>query len=137
MPRKSAASIGLLDPRGHWLEPPPGLSAAERVAFGAAVRSVKPGHFAAEDVPLLTAYAAAIVQERAIAHELEAAEAATAKDRLWMAHGRVAVSLTRLARALRLGAMARDPTRSRRRPGTVEASGTPPWEYLPGEDKPN
>jgi hypothetical protein len=134
MPRKSPAAITLLEPRGQRLEPPLGLSEAERAAFVAAVRSVKPGHFAAEDVPLLTAYAAAIVQERAIAHELEAAEE---KDRLWTAHGRVAGSLTRLARALRLGAMARDPTRSRRRPGTVEPSGDMPWEYLPGEVKPN
>jgi hypothetical protein len=64
MPRKSAAAITMLDPRGQRLEPPLGLSAAERAAFVAAVRSVKPGHFAAEDVPLLTAYAAATVQER-------------------------------------------------------------------------
>jgi hypothetical protein len=137
MPRKSAAAIASLDPRGKRLEPPPGLSEAERAAFVAAVQSVKPGHFAAEDVPLLTAYAAAAVQERDIAHELEAAEDEKAKAALWTAHGRVAGSLTRLARALRLGAMARDPTRSRRRPGTVEPSGPPPWEYRHGEDKAN
>ena len=69
MPRKSAAATATLDPRGHRLEPPPGLSEAERAAFVAAVRSVKPGHFADEDTPLLTAYAAAIVQERSIAGE--------------------------------------------------------------------
>ena len=74
MPRKSAAAIATLEPRGHRLEPPPGLSEAERAAFVATVRSVKPGHFADEDAPLLIAYAAAIVQERAIAQELEAAE---------------------------------------------------------------
>jgi hypothetical protein len=137
MPRKSAVAIATLEPRGHRLEPPPGLSDAERAAFVATVRSVKPGHFAAEDVPLLVAYAAAAVQERVIAHELEAAEDEKAKDRLWLAHGRVAGSLTRLARALRLGAMARAPSRNRRLPGTVEASGPPPWEYRPGEAKPN
>jgi hypothetical protein len=137
MPRKSAAALSLVDPRGHWLEPPPGLSAAERVAFGATVRSVKPGHFAREDLPLLTAYAAAQVQERSIADELAKAETATAKDKLWMAHGRVSGSLTKLARALRLGAMARDPTRSRRRPGTVEASGASPWEWDGADGKPN
>ena len=88
MPRKSAAATATLDPRGHRLEPPPGLSEAERAAFVAAVRSVKPGHFADEDTPLLTAYAAAIAQERAIAQDLEAAEEAEedekakAKDRL-------------------------------------------------------
>lgn len=136
MPRKSAAAIALLEPRGHRLEPPPDLSEAERAAFVAAVRSVKPGHFAAEDVPLLVAYAAATVQERAIARELEAAEDEKAKDRLWLAHGRVAGSLTRLARALRLGAMARAPSRNRRLPGTVEPSGPPPWEYR-REAKPN
>jgi hypothetical protein len=105
MPRKSAAATATLDPRGHRLEPPPGLSEAERAAFVAAVRSVKPGHFADEDTPLLTAYAAAIVQERSIAQDLEAAEEAEedekakAKNRLRTAHGRVAGSLTRLARA--------------------------------------
>jgi len=137
MPRKSAAATATLDPRGHRLEPPPGLSTAERAAFVAAVKSVKPGHFAAEDEPLLVAYAAAIVQERAIARDLEAAEnedeeekaKAKTKDRLRTAHGRVAGSLTRLARALRLGAMARAPSRNRRLLGTVEPSGPPPWEY--------
>jgi hypothetical protein len=81
MPRKSAAAIALLEPRGQRLEPPSGLSEAEQAAFVAAVWSVKPGHFAAEDVPLLVAYAAATVQERAIARELEAAEDEKAKDR--------------------------------------------------------
>jgi len=150
MPRKSAAALTMLDPRGHCLEPPPGLSAVERAVFVATVKSVKPGHFAAEDALLLTAYVAAAVQERDIAQELDAlvhpgaprtaedqAEDEKAKDRLRTAHGRVAGSLTRLARALRLGAMARDPSRSRRRPGTVEPSGAPPWEYRGGEVKPN
>lgn len=135
MPRKSAVALATLDPRGHRLEPPPGLSEAERAAFIAIVRSVRPQHFAAEDVPLLTAYAAATVQERDIAHELETAEDEKTKAALWTAHGRVAGSLTRLARALRLGAMARDPTRSRRRPGTVEPSGPLPWEYRHSESK--
>jgi hypothetical protein len=142
MPRKSAAATATIEPRGHRLEPPPGLSGAERAAFVAAVKSVKPGHFAAEDEPLLVAYAAAIVQERAIARDLEAAEAedeeeekAKTKDRLRTAHGRVAGSLTRLARALRLGAMARAPSRHRRLPGTVEPSGPPPWEYRHAEGK--
>src|SRR5580700_1651199 len=53
MPRKSAAAIATLEPRGRRLEPPPGLSAAERAAFVATVRSVRPGHFADEDTPLL------------------------------------------------------------------------------------
>jgi hypothetical protein len=66
MPRKSAVAIATLEPRGRRLEPPGGLSEAERAAFAAAVRSVKPNHFADEDMPLLTAYASAIVQERAI-----------------------------------------------------------------------
>ncbi|MFZ0599809.1 MAG: hypothetical protein WAN05_00170, partial [Roseiarcus sp.] len=70
--------------------------------------SVRPNHFAQEDMPLLVAYAAAIAQERAIARDLEAVQdgedAEKTKDRLRNAHGRVAGSLTRLARALRLGA---------------------------------
>jgi hypothetical protein len=135
MPRKSAAALSLVASRGRELEPPPGLSAAERVAFANAVRSVKSGHFALEDVPLLVAYASATVQERAISGELETAETDTAKAGLRAAHGRVAGSLVRLARALRLGAMARSPapSRHRRLQGTVEASGAPPWEYEPEE----
>lgn len=133
MPRKSAAAAAMLDPRGQRLEPPPDLSRAEREAFKATVRSVRPNHFAQEDLPLLVAYSAAIAQERAIARELEAVQdgedAEKTKDRLRNAHGRVAGSLTRLARALRLGAIARDPTRCRRRPGTVEPSGPLPWEF--------
>jgi hypothetical protein len=136
MPRKSAAAIAVLDPRGHRLEPPPDLSAAERVVFIAAVRSVKPGHFAAEDTPILSAYCAAIVQERTIARELETEGDDKAKDKLRNAHGRVVGSLTRLATALRLGAMARSPSRNRRSAVTVEplAGVAPaPWEYRHGE----
>ena len=138
MPRKSAAALSLVGPRSRELEPPPGLLPAERIAFVIAVRSVKPGHFALEDVPLLVAYASATVQERAISRELGEAETEMAKAGLRAAHGRVAGSLVRLARALRLGAMARAPapSRHRRLQGTVEASAAPPWEYEP-DGKPN
>jgi hypothetical protein len=136
MPRKSAAAAALLDPRGRRLAPPPGLSAAEREAFIATVMSVRPGHFTAEEVPLLVAYASSIVQERAIACSLEAAVKEPVKDKLRMAHGRVSATLVRLARALRLGPMARNPSRNTRRPGTVEPSGPPPWEYEPDGDEP-
>jgi hypothetical protein len=135
MPRKSAAALRLVEPRGQRLDPPPGLSAAERSAFVATVRSVRPGHFAAEEVPLLVAFAAATVQERVISQALEKAEAESLPT-LWTAHARVAGSLTRLARALRLGPMARNPSRNTRRPGTVEPSGALPWESVP-EGKPN
>lgn len=145
MPRKSAASIATLDPRGRRLEPPPGLSANERAAFIATVQSVKPHHFAGEDIPLLVAYSAVTVQERDIALELDAlvrpsgprsaedqVEDEKSKDRLRTAHGRAAGTLTRLARALRLGAMARAPSRNRRLPGgTIEPSGPWPWDYEP------
>jgi hypothetical protein len=132
MPRKSAAATVMLDPRGRRLEPPLGLSTAERKAFVAAVMSVRPGHFAAEELPLLVAYAAATVQERAIARDLEEADE---KGRITLrtAHGRVAATLVRLSRALRLGPLARDPSRNTRRPGTVEPSGELPWEWKPNE----
>jgi hypothetical protein len=136
MPRKSAAALSLAGPRRGELEPPPGLLPAERLAFVVAVRSVKPGHFALEDVPFLVAYASAQVQERAISLELAEAETETAKAGLRAAHGRVAGSLVRLGRALRLGAMARSPapTRNRRLQGTtIETSAAPPWEFEPDE----
>jgi hypothetical protein len=135
MPRKSAAALLVLDPRGHRLQPPRGLSKAERLAFVAAVRSVRPSHFAAEDVTLLTAYASATVQERVISKELAAAETETLKKELRAAHGRVAGSLVRLAGALRLGAIARNPSRHRRAESTVEPNGQKPWEWEP-EDEP-
>ena len=126
----------MLDPRGRRLEPPPGLSAAEGEAFLAAVMSVRPGHFTAEEAPLLVTYARAIVRDGVIAEELKTAESATAKANLWAAQDRVAGSIVRLTRALRLGPMARNPSRNTRRPGTVEPVGPLPWEYRPGE-KPN
>ena len=126
----------MLDPRGQRLQPPRGLSKAERLAFVATVQSVRPSHFAAEDVTLLTAYAAAMVQERIIARELEAATEAALKKELRAAHGRVSGSLVRLAGALRLGAIARNPSRQRRAESTAEPSGQKPWEWDPeGESK--
>jgi hypothetical protein len=117
MPRKSSAAAVSLDPRGQRLEPPPSLSKAEREAF--------------------VAYVAAQAQERAISRKLEAVEDEKAEAVLWAAHARVAGSLTRLARALRLGAMARNPSRHRRGVAPLpEPSGSPPWEYRPSE-KPN
>jgi hypothetical protein len=78
-----------------------------------------------------------MVQERAIARVLEAAADEKVMDRLWAAHDRVAGSLTRLARALRLGPMARNTSRNRRGVAPLpEPSGSPPWEYDPGR-KPN
>jgi hypothetical protein len=137
MPRKSSAAAVSLDPRGQRLEPPPSLSKAEREAFVAVVNSVRPGHFNPDDLPLLIAYVAAQAQERAISRKLEAVEDEKAEAVLWAAHARVAGSLTRLARALRLGAMARNPSRHRRGVAPLpEPSGSPPWEYRPSE-KPN
>ena len=134
MPRKSAAALSLVGPRSGELQPPADLLPAERIAFVVTVRSVKPGHFAAEDIPLLVAYASATVQERAISRELAEAETETGKKELRAVHGRVAGSLVRLARALRLGAMARTPTPTRQRrlqASAIDTSAAPPWEYAP------
>ena len=142
MPRKSTLVPVSIEPRGYRLEPPASLSEAEKAAFIATVMSVRPTHFALEDMPLLVAYAAATVQERAIVKELDAVaanaeDADKAKDRLRTAHGRTAGTLTRLAHALRLGAMARNPSRHSRPAGTVEAPGPLPWEFQAGEGKAN
>jgi hypothetical protein len=123
------------DPRGRRLEPPPDLPDAVREAFLAAVNSVRPAHFAAEETPLLVAYAAAVVQQGDIIKRIEKARTASAKANLWTSHGRVAGTLVRLARALRMGPLARNPSRNTRRPGTVEPSGELPWEWTP-EDEP-
>ena len=90
--------------------------------------AVKVEHFAPEDMPLLVAYCTAVTQERVIAAELAGAVDEEAIDRSRLALSRAAGDLIKLARALRLGPMARDAT-NRRRPGTVRSSSRRPWDF--------
>ena len=135
MPRKSAAALSLAAPRGRGLSSRRPVSPSRRAGgVRDAVRSVKPGHFALEDVPLLVAYASATVQERAISGELETAETETGKDKLRPPMG----ALREVSCGWRERS-ASGPWRGRRRrhrrrlQTTVEASGAPPWEYEPDE----
>ena len=126
LPRTSSAASPLVLLQGQRLEPPPHLSKAERAAFLATVESVKPEHFAPEDLPLLCAYCAVSVQERAIAAALAGSPGDEVAN-LRAALSRAAGDLVRLARSLRLGPLARNA--NRRRPGTTRPSGERPWDY--------
>jgi hypothetical protein len=127
MPRLSTAARSLVLLQGQApLEPSADLTGAEREVFRATVKAVKAEHFAPEDLPLLAAYSAAVVQQKAIVAELGKASGEDV-DRLRAAMSRAAGDLVKLARALRLGPMARDD--SRRRRGTVRPTGPRPWDY--------
>ena len=132
MPRLSAAASSLALVQGQAaIAPPRGLTAAERKVFEATVASVKVEHFAPEDVPLLVTYCATVAQERIIAAELAEATEEEDIDRGRLALSRAAGDLIKLARALRLGPMARDAT-NRRRPGTIRSVGRRPWDFSRG-----
>ena len=132
MPRPSAAALVVVQGRAA-LAPPRGLSSAERRVFEATVAAVKVEHFAPEDVPLLVAYCTTVAEERRIAAELAKAIEQEDVDRLRLAWSRTAGDLIKLARALRLGPMARDAT-NRRRPGTVRSAARKPWDFAGGRE---
>jgi hypothetical protein len=127
MPRISAIASSLVVLQGQApLEPPADLPEAERKVFLATVRSVKPEHFAPEDIPVLEAYCGAVVQRKIVATELAKAAEEDA-EKLRVALSRANGDLVKLARACRLGPISRDVT-SRRRQGTTRPGGPRPWD---------
>ena len=72
MPRRSNASltIAAFSPGLRRLEPPPELGEVEARVFRETVAALAIDHFQAEDLPLLCAYARAVVLERRAAEEL-------------------------------------------------------------------
>ena len=74
MPRQAAAASGFAASTARpLLKPPPDLNALEREAFLDIVLGAPPTHFLPSDLPLIAAYAKAIVQERIAGGELAAA----------------------------------------------------------------
>jgi hypothetical protein len=104
LPRASKTSALVLGPVTDRLQPPPELAATEAAIFRATVASVAPGHFAPEDVALLSAYARAAVLERRAFEQANAA-----------AHAHAAKSLAALSVRLRIGLRSRAPSNNRRR----------------------
>jgi hypothetical protein len=66
MPRRSAASLSVVPIANHRhrIEPPSGLSAAERDLFQKLVAQCPPAQFSPSDAPLLVAYVQAVLLSR-------------------------------------------------------------------------
>jgi hypothetical protein len=74
MSRQAAAAAGFATSTAPPTISPPGdLNAVEKQEFINIVLGTRPGHFVPSDLPLLSAYARAIVQKRIAAGELAAA----------------------------------------------------------------
>jgi hypothetical protein len=119
MPRQAAASAGFATGTTGTrtlLKPPDDLDQIERVEFVNLITGAPPSHFLPSDVPLIAAYAKAIVAERVASGELAAAYVVSSPngDRpspwlpIWQAKVR---SLTTLARMLGLSPGGRLPSK--------------------------
>jgi hypothetical protein len=109
MPRISAEALAL----GHRnrLQPPAELTEPERSIFLEIVAGAPADHFAAEDTPLVRAYASAIAQQRRAAAMI----ASDAVSPLWITmHAAAVASMGVLSIRLRLGVRSRKPNNSRR-----------------------
>src|SRR5262245_7778869 len=118
--RKSAAAklTPLLTERSR-LQPPSGLSTPERQLFREVVGSVKPEHFAAEDVALIALYARGLAQTEMAAREI----ASGSTDRFWIELQTSAFkTVNTMAIRLCIGAKARAPS-NQRKPGGYGAVG--------------
>src|SRR5258708_17636935 len=76
MPRQAAAAAGFATGTNGTrmlLRPPEDLDQLERVEFANLISGAPPSHFLPSDVPLIAAYAKAIVAERVASGELAAA----------------------------------------------------------------
>lgn len=123
MPRISQAAsavtrIGAPD----RLAPPAEFGAAESLVFRQTVATAPVDHFRPEDLPLLCAYARAVVMERRAGEELGAMIAARKAPAQWLGtYGCVAKTMMSLAVRLRLGPLSRA-NNNRRSPKSGAAS---------------
>jgi hypothetical protein len=72
-----------VDGRPARIQPPEGLTQAERVAFAELVGDCPPEHFQRSDRPLLEQYARDIVGERAAFRRMQDLDPATAEGAAW------------------------------------------------------
>jgi hypothetical protein len=107
MPRQAAAAAGFATGTNGTrmlLKPPEDLDQLERVEFANLITGVGPSHFLPSDVPLIAAYAKAIVAERVASGELAAAPVVSSPngDRpspwlaVWQARVRAVTTLARM-----------------------------------------
>jgi hypothetical protein len=106
MPRQAAAAAGFVTGTTGTrmlLKPPADLDQLERVEFANLISGAPASHFLPSDVPLIAAYAKAIVAERVAAVELAAAYVVDDKPSPWLPIWQAKVrALTTLARMLSL-----------------------------------
>ena len=104
MPRQAAAAAGFATGTNGTrmlLRPPADLDQLERVEFANLITGAPANHFLPSDVPLLAAYAKAIVAERVASGELAAAYVVDDRPSPWLPIWQAKVrALTTLARML-------------------------------------
>lgn len=115
MPRQAAAAVTFAanGSTRELLKPPDDLDQLERAEFVSLVVGAPPSHFLPSDLPLLAAYAKAVVAERVAAGELAAAYVIEDKPSPWLPIWQAKVrALTTLARMLSLSPGGRVPSKS-------------------------
>ena len=114
MPRQAAAASGFAASTAPpLLKPPPDLNALEKETFLDIVLGAPPHHFIPSDLPLVVAYARAIVQEKIAAGELAAAYVVDDKPSPWLPVWQASIrAVTTLARMLALSPGGRVPSKS-------------------------
>ena len=122
MPRQAAAASGFAASTARpLLKPPPDLNTLEKEAFLDIVLGAPPHHFMPSDLPLVVAYARAIVQERIAAGELAAAYVVDDKPSPWLPVWQASIrAVTTLARMLAFSPGGRVPSRVTRGAGARE-----------------
>jgi hypothetical protein len=115
MPRQAAAARAFAanGSTRESIRPPDDLSGPERAEFVSLVLGAPPAHFVPSDVPLLAAYAKAIVGEKIAARELASAYVIGDRPSPWLAiwHAKTR-AMTTLARMLCLNPGGRVPSRA-------------------------
>ena len=113
MPRQAAAASGFAASTRAMLKPPGDLNALEKETFLDIVLGSPPSHFLPSDLPLLTAYARAVVQEKIAAGELARAYVVSDKPSPWLPVWQASIrAVTTLARMLALSPGGRVPSKS-------------------------
>jgi hypothetical protein len=114
MPRRSASYAREVAGSGDRLRPPPDLGAAETFEFLRVVTSLPPSHFEPADVPMICAYARAVIGEKIADLELSAQPVLeNGKVSPWLSvwQGRVR-ALTTISRRLKVNPAGRSDVRT-------------------------
>ena len=104
MPRQAAAASGFAASTARpLLKPPPDLNLWKKRPSSTSFWALQPTHFLPSDLPLIAAYAKAIVQEKIAAGELALAYVVDGKPSPWLPVWQASIrAVTTLARMLAL-----------------------------------